>query len=144
MNMIPFAALLGAMNAAAQAEASDPPEIQREAMAMRLKEALPRFQRACPFKVGDLITPYPDAPVRGAGDPHLVIDVEPEAEEVFAEFEGLPGLHSAKFDIRALFLSTDRATLHPIWSESAWYEPYPSAASRAAPTEAGDDAPRAA
>ncbi|MHA6643751.1 hypothetical protein [Mesorhizobium sp. A623] len=45
-----------------------------EAKIARLREAAERFTGENPFKVGDIVTVREDAPIIGAGDPHLVIE----------------------------------------------------------------------
>lgn len=44
-----------------------------EAKVARLQEAVERFTSKNPFKVGDLVTVRADAPLKGAGEPHVVI-----------------------------------------------------------------------
>jgi len=45
-----------------------------EAKIARLKEAAARFTDDNPFKVGDVVTIRQDAPMKGEGEPHLVIE----------------------------------------------------------------------
>ena len=43
-----------------------------------LKDKAERMSQPCPFKVGELVTARHDADVKGAGQPHIVVEVFPE------------------------------------------------------------------
>jgi hypothetical protein len=51
-----------------------------------------------PFRLGDLVTPRVGAPLRDAGKPHIVVEVNPSAQPHFAGDEG--GWHAASFGER--------------------------------------------
>lgn len=51
-----------------------------EAQIERLREVSARIAAGNPFKPGDLVTVRKDAPVKGAGKPHLVIEIDHEAK----------------------------------------------------------------
>lgn len=50
-----------------------------EAQIERLKEVARRIAAGNTFKVGDLVTARKDAPVKGAGKPHLIIEIDNDA-----------------------------------------------------------------
>lgn len=46
-----------------------------EAQVATLREVLDRYTSPCPFKVGDLVTARAGMNVKGAGEPHIVLEV---------------------------------------------------------------------
>jgi len=118
----PLEALMAA--AAEQAEATVKPLPLPAAQIMELREyAAPYGQ--CSFKVGDVVTPRPLAPIRGVGQPHLVIEV---ACEPIRNTDGDVNsqLFGARLDMRVVgYHPTTKA--HAIgahWVESWMFEPF--------------------
>lgn len=60
----------------------DAKEVSRplpEAVLARLREAYERYAEACEFKPGDVVTIRKDAPLRGHGQPHIVVEIDQNA-----------------------------------------------------------------
>ena len=93
----------------------------REAAVARLQDVAQAFHAPFPFKVGDLITPRADAPIKGAGEPHLVVEVNPNAEALVDEEFGA-STYGARPTIRSLHLSNDKVVAH--WSEHWFFVPW--------------------
>lgn len=96
--------------------------IAGEAQVMRLKEFADRYAEPCPYKVGDIVTPRPDVCLRGAGNPHMVIEVR---ETPIRDFTGRPGTqdYGTRHDMRVAFF-VDNEDIVTLWQESHMYEPY--------------------
>lgn len=97
-----------------------------EAQVMTLKEvAEDYFKGPGRFKVGDLVTPRPGTNIKGAGEPAIVVEVNPDAKPNFqrneSDSDGSPRF-GAKYDVRLLrFLN---GTLLSYWEESWQLVPY--------------------
>jgi hypothetical protein len=53
-------------------------DISHEGQIAQLQEALQFIQNGNPFKVGDLVTPRKNAPIKFGGIPHLIVGVNSE------------------------------------------------------------------
>ena len=103
--------------------------IDPEAQLMRLREAAPRFappngESPFPFSAGDVVTPRKDGTIRGKGEPHIVIEVNPSAEPSWRDEPGSTGFGS-RFNMRVLCITN--GDIVPFWVEAAHFEPYPTA-----------------
>lgn len=114
----PLAALL----ASAMHDADEGPAILPEAAIHRLREAAPRFTAPVPFVVGDLVTPRSDSPIKGAGNPHLVIETRPGAEPFFGALSpGSPDF-GMRLNVRVITISGGDVCAY--WGDAADYEIY--------------------
>lgn len=91
-------------------------------------EALVEFQNSyaaflvgCPFKVGDLITPRRGTVVKGAGKPHVVLEVREKPEPNFAGEDGTVGFGSRN-DVRVASFHGNTIARH--WVESVDFDRY--------------------
>ena len=91
----------------------DDPEPLHEAQVDELQAILRRY-RSRPFKVGDLVTPRPEGPVRDAGRPHIVLEAGID-EQVDP---------AIKADLRLGYW--DGHGYRICLGESLWYEPWPT------------------
>lgn len=95
--------------------------ITSDAQIMRLKEFADRYNDPCPFKTGDIITPRPDVCLRGAGNPHVVLEVRKTPIHNFTDAR--PGTidYGTRHDIRVAFF-VDNDDMVTLWQESHMYE----------------------
>ena len=97
-----------------------PPEPIAEAQIERLQEAFGRMKAPCPFKVGDLVRPRKDSPLK-KNTVSLVVDVNPMGFE-----RGLSDCcewtNAAVFDLKIIRLIGD--SIVPFVAPSWMYEPY--------------------
>jgi hypothetical protein len=86
-----------------------------EAQIARLTEVAARIAAGNPFKVGDLVTVRDDAPIKGAGKPHLVIEFIPDAQLGLGTLGNWA--FAARHDVVVLSVSGDDITPHvlPHW-----------------------------
>ncbi|WP_051949290.1 hypothetical protein [Methylosinus sp. PW1] len=105
----------------AGANKSTSPSILPEAAIARLREAGERYAVGNLFRIGDIVTPRKDSDVKGAGDPHVVIETKDSSKAEFA-FVGAPGSNTfgQRLDLRVLHISNDRIVPH--WVESWQFE----------------------
>lgn len=97
------------------------PEVQIATM----REYCALYQKPCRFKVGDLVTPIRGSTVKGAGDPHLVIEVFDEPiRAVHSEKVGTTKF-GARLDIRIICLT--QGCYVSFCVESFEFEPYEGA-----------------
>lgn len=97
------------------------PEVQIATM----REYCALYQEPCRFKVGDLVTPRKGTSVKGAGDPHIVIEVFDEPiRPVHAERAGTPKFYG-KMDIRVMCMTSGCYASFCV--ESFEFEPYEGA-----------------
>lgn len=112
--------VLDMLNDAAEREGrSSHPKLDHEVVIHRLREVAERYARPNPFKIGDLVTPYPDSSARSAGEPRIVIDVR-EAEYDFKTGISGQSAYGFKSDIRVLAFSND--SFFSLWFDSACYD----------------------
>ncbi|PZU87891.1 MAG: hypothetical protein DI527_18150 [Chelatococcus sp.] len=90
-----------------------------------LVEAAARYA-ACrqfvPFRVGQLVTPRPDCAYKGAGDPHIVVEVLPMPKPAFAVAK--PGNHEFGHMVDMRVLCYAEQTIASFWVESWAFEPW--------------------
>lgn len=100
------------------------PKLDPEVQIMRLQEAAKRYweaDRGPRFAAGDLVTPIKDGPVKGHGEPQLVVAARKDAEPDFRSSR----LHGERNDIRIITLT--EGIIFPHWGESAHYESWGTA-----------------
>lgn len=102
-------------------EAEGKPELSRPVQVARLRDAAPRYIDQPRFKVGDLVTPRAEAPLRGHGDPMIVIETRYDDPHVSFEKVGSSGF-GRPHHIRILRMEGDTVCAH--WDEAADLEPY--------------------
>jgi hypothetical protein len=90
--------------------------ISPEAAIERLKEAAARFNAGNPYKVGDIVTPIKDSPIKGHGNPHLVLEVSAEGFPVTAQTAG-SWVSATAFTLRVLTIDDGSIVPHimPHW-----------------------------
>ena len=71
------------------------PRMSKIGQVARLREFAALYSAPNPFKVGDLVTPRANSPIKDAGDPHLVVEVLDTPRWVY---EGTP--YSSTFGLR--------------------------------------------
>lgn len=101
-------------------EDDDGPGILPEAAIERMKEAASRLHAPIPFNIGDIVTPRKDAPVRGAGQPYMVIAVDENAPI----YRGDPGTweYATKWNVLILTITRDHVVPYAV---AHWMlEPY--------------------
>lgn len=123
MNRQAMQAIMDAMGGDDHAVRLDP-----EAQLMRLREAAPRFipvdgRQPLPFSVGDIVTPRTDSNVKGDGNPHIVVEANPEAAPSWHADVGSPEF-GARFNMRVLCIMG--GDIAAFWVEAANFEPYPT------------------
>ena len=99
------------------------PRPLHEAQIMSLRERAPAYIAPCGFKIGDLVTPRRDSPVRCAGEPQLVIDVRNDAQPDFGLASGGSYTCGARLNMRVLTVA-EKGVLVPYWVEAGAYEAY--------------------
>lgn len=96
--------------------------IGNDAQVMRLKEYAERYDEPCPYKVGDIVTPRSDVCLRGAGNPHVVLEVRKTPIHNFTDRPGTID-YGTRHDMRVAFF-VDNDDIVTLWQESHMYEPY--------------------
>lgn len=121
MQAIELGELLAKAASESQQRESQRPFPLEEAQIMELRRLNKEFQKGCPYKVGDLVTPRKCAGLRNAGKPHIVVEVFDEPVRMTAEC-GSPH-HLSKMEMRTMaFSDADNIC---VWAGEAWlYEPY--------------------
>lgn len=129
--------LLRAMSADGPDDDDATPRPIPEAVVSELRDIYTRYSAGCPFKPGDLVTPRKGYNTKGAGEPHIVLEVidspacnlTPPAEPFHA------GSHAfgRRYDMRVISLSDGEAYVAH-WTEAWVYEPYTG------PTDIGGNA----
>ncbi len=108
------------------------PAILPAAAVMELRAAAARYaeQLAGPrFKVGDLVTPLANATVKGAGDPHIILEVRTGVEPLWLDSRELiaSSVNGMRLDVRIAHLHRDDGDICLHWVESyeleLWVEP---------------------
>lgn len=93
--------------------------LSEEVQIVRLEEYLDAYNKPPRFKVGEIITPKDDVCLRGAGNPHVVIDTRDRAEPNWRAAEGTLN-HGTRCDIRVAFFA-DNDDIVAMWQESHMY-----------------------
>lgn len=90
-------------------------------LAFTLQEAAQRHAKGCPFKPGDLVTPRKGYNLKGAGEPHVVMEImAPEPQRGEAAEKAYMGGIARIYDMRVL--SCVREDLIAYYAESYCYE----------------------
>lgn len=95
----------------------------------RMRELYQRYEASeakCPFKPGDLVTPEENLNIRGAGEPHVVLEVIP-GHHVFASGEDVTSsAFGRRIDMRVVRTENHNGDwiMLPFWVESWCYVPY--------------------
>ena len=100
-----------------------PPRPLPEAQIATLREICARYTAGCPFAVGDLVTPRAGVNVRGAGEPHIVVEIADEPHRPF-DGSGTSSSYGNRLDMRTAGLAGDNETMVMHWVESWTFEPY--------------------
>lgn len=93
-----------------------------EAQIMELTQFLSDYGRPNAFRVGDLVTPRKNAPIRGIGEPHMVTDV---CEQHFNYSHEDPSSNAfgVRISIRVASISRHGAIIQH-WVDHSQYEAY--------------------
>lgn len=105
-----------------------------EALCTTLREVADRYARQNPFKPGDLITPCVAGDMKGAGEPHVVLEVRGRPEPDFANAKSVADTTSNAFGRRSDIRVASRCgdDIAPFWVESWQFELYRGPGSEAA------------
>lgn len=98
------------------------PKPLAEAIVMELRETFARYG-ACPYKPGDLVTPASNASLRGAGEPHIVLEVAPDARPDFERGTPSTTVFGCRHQMRVLSRAGDGA-LVAHWVEAFEFVPW--------------------
>lgn len=105
-----------------------------------LRAAAIRYAGPAPFAPGDLVTPRADSPLKDAGRPHIVIEVDPTPESFRTPVvHGDPNAASfgARRDLRvAVVCDCEHGEVVAHWVESWHFEPFTLPGEASAPNEA--------
>ena len=89
---------------------------------MRLREAMARFTRPNPFKVGDWVTPVKDGVYSEAGEPHVVVATRDAGWDFDHAVDQDSAWFGIKHDVRLIKIKGD--VIAAAWFESSYLEPY--------------------
>jgi hypothetical protein len=91
-----------------------------------LQEVCETYQKPCPYKPGDLVTPRRGYWIKGAGEPHIVVEVfDPPIRLITDDVEEAGSMmYGARFDIRVACMSNHTRNVVAFVAESWAYEPY--------------------
>lgn len=111
--------------------ASSPPDV----LCITLSEIAQRYAAPCPFKPGDLVTPRKGYNKKGAGQPHIVLEVFEEPVRTFDTTEDMADTGSpffgAKLDMR---IACEVSGVIMAYCTESWnMEPYTGPGSDARP-----------
>jgi hypothetical protein len=105
----------------AQAEQSEK-RIPHEGQVARLQEALELYQAPVTFEVGQLVTPRRGSPMTMPGEPHVVLEVDPDAAPDFGADEVGTGGYGQRPQVRVACVTRDLVAA--FWVEAWHLEPY--------------------
>jgi len=103
-----------------------PPRPLPEAQIATLQEMLALYAAPPPFRAGDIVTPRRGGAVRGAGDPHIVLEVSSDASCQWGHEAG-SNMWGARPNVRIGCLSGAKGTLSAFWVEHWQLEAYSAA-----------------
>lgn len=107
----------------------DAPKLNPKAQVEVLNDLLARYQRTNPFEVGALVTPRSDSAINGAGEPHIVLEVDDAPTRLWEPQRG-GSFDGVRLDIRVASLhSSGVVAAH--WVESFHFERYEPAGAAA-------------
>jgi hypothetical protein len=105
-----------------------------------LKAAAVRYFGPAPFEPGDLVTPRADSPLKDAGRPHIVLEVDPMPQSFRTPIvHGDPNasIFGARRDLRvAVVCDCEHGEVVAHWVESWHFEPFMLPGETVAPSEA--------
>lgn len=94
-----------------------------EAQIVELHDFYERYIQDCPFKPGDLVTPMQNSGIKGAGDPHIVLEVVERPEPILAPDKAGSAAQGIRVNVRtATFYGPEDITM--FWHEQQCLEPY--------------------
>lgn len=104
------------------------PKLTVEESVAALKAAAKRYAAPIPFKRGDLVTTRADSTLKNAGQPSIVLWINPEPDcDLTPSDSNNPGSPNfgARYDMRvARLCDCDHGEVLPHWVESWMFEPY--------------------
>lgn len=112
-----------------------------EAVMMDLREAATIYAaslKACPFAIGDVVTPRENFTTKGAGEPHIVVDIVKNDAPLFNSGDAGSNAWGMRIDFRFIGLSKGKRVAH--WGESYEFELYADAIKRKANAAAAEAA----
>ena len=116
-----FAKLFAALASHSSDFDSHAPKALPEAVVAELQLRAKAFIEPVPYKLGDLVTVRKGSCIKGAGAPHIVIDVDPTAEPVFAGESG-NNKYGTRNQVRVL--TNIREEYATFWLEAGVLKPY--------------------
>lgn len=94
-----------------------------EAQIETLKEIAARYAAGCTFKAGDIVTPRRGFNVKGAGVPHIVLEVLPKGEAIMpTREEAGSSSFGVRFNMRVACLTHSKYAAY--WVEHWAFELY--------------------
>lgn len=111
------------------------------AVVMDLREAAALYATSvasCPYKIGDIVTPRQHFTVKGAGEPHIVVDMVADVSPLFDSGEPGSNAWGKRIDMRIIQMSNGNRVSH--WVESFEFELYADAVKRKADAAAAQAA----
>ena len=93
-----------------------------EAQIATLVEANAAYQKRCPFKLGDIVTPRPTSIYDNKGVPHVVLEISPVAIRNFEPDNCFAHSFGSRLDIRVGVLIGDEVVA--FWQESWQHQIY--------------------
>lgn len=83
----------------------------------RLKELVVAYSPECPFKVGQLVTPRADGALKGAGEPHIVVEIADDFERFSNKESPSYMSHGYRPTVRTISYSINDLTYTAFWNE---------------------------
>lgn len=126
MSQHPLAELLGQ-----QVDHEQPPRPCHEAQIAELQLVLQRYGKNL-YSKGDLVTPRANTPHAWPGEPHMVMEMDPNAEHDWSACQPFHPQHGVRLDMRVA-VATHNGDIVMFWVESCWFDRYfaqPSTATR--------------
>lgn len=111
--------LLAAMEKGSTAEGR-PPAMAAEVL-LAYGATYAAFLTGCRFSAGDLVTPLRNSNMKGAGDPHVVLEVRSAEQPYFTDETSSTGF-GRRLDMRVASFYGDTIARH--WVESIDFEPF--------------------
>lgn len=105
-------------------QTEDQPRPLHEAQIMELQGAFEAFDKGCPFKPGDLVTPRTNSPYTHAGEPHIVLEVADQPFRILGNDvqETSNTKFGSRLDVRVAIV--EDGMIIPFWQESWQLEAY--------------------
>lgn len=116
------------MFAAMADEDDDRPDIADCGKVELLQDLFKRYSltlnNGCRFSPGDLVTPRRNSNVKGAGEPHIVLEVRNRPEPTFVGDNAVSSAFGVRQDIRVSCYNKGSGSLALYWAESFEFEPW--------------------